>query len=263
MILLLATLITTQLGQLAPPPRPREYRSDGPSRMSRSGQGPSGLPLCDVLSADDKAGAWECMKGDGTMLSGSATTFVPTGTPTNSTEGGFAVRTYTASQNDQQPTAAALPATSFSVCSHHRSATFVAARQFMGFANNGTNAGFAFIGYEIQGAGGNWIAYVSNGSASTGTASVATLSLNTWVFLCTTYQRVGGAADNVLRIYVNGAQVASTSTQRLAQALSSKWSTNGYVDASLGTVRSTRGDFVTYKVLSAADIARIYAGLAL
>ena len=249
------------LGQAAPVhnQHTREVMRTG----SRAGATFQRATLCDILTDGDKAGAWECMKGDGTMLAGSATTFVPTGTPTNSTENGYPVRTYTASQNDQQPTAAVLPSTSFSVCSHHRSATFVASRQFMGFANNGTNAGFAFIGYEIQGAGGNWVAYVSNGAASTGTASVATLSLNTWVFLCTTYQRVGGAADNVLRIYVNGAEVTSTSTQRLAQALSSKWSTNGYVDASLGTVRSTRGDFITYKVLSAADIARLWGKLAL
>lgn len=218
-------------------------------------------PLCDIITSDDKAGAWECMKGDGSMATGSATTFVAKGTPTNSTENGFAVRSYTASQGDEQPANGAFPASSFSVCMHHRSTTNAVAQQ-MAFGTSGAAANFVALPWEIQGAGGDWISYVSDGTAGTALASSSSLSTGTWYLLCFTYERVGGAANNVARTYVNGTQTATSSLYRLAQALSGKWSTNGYVGGVTGGVKSTRGVFITYKVLSAADITRLYGKLA-
>jgi len=234
----------------------REVRRTG----ARTGVQPKGA-LCDVITNNDKSGSWECMKGDGTMATGSATTFVATGAPTNTTVNGFAVRTYTSTQNDQQPANAAFPATDFSVCRHHRS-TSNAVAQLMAFGTSGAAAGYVTLPWEVQGAGGNWVSYISNGTAGSSLASSYSLTTGTWYLLCMTYQRVGGAADNVVRTYVNGVQTATHSTARLAQALSNKWSTNGYVGGSTGAACSVRGVFITYKLLSATDIARLYGRLA-
>ncbi len=61
---------------------------------------------------------------------------------------------------------------------------------------------------------------------------------------------------------MNGTSIATNSTGKLLHALSSKWTTNGYAGAGVGMAKAVRGQFVTYKLLSAADIARIYARLA-
>ncbi len=257
--MLLALLLV--LGQALPVhnQHTREVMRTG-SRGSSHVTAPSVFPLCDLVTAGDKSGAWECMKGDGTMLSGSATTFVATGSPTNTTESGYAVRTYTSAQNDQQPANGALPASSFSVCMHHRSTTNTVS-YLGGFANGLTNATFAVLPWEVAG-GGNWVSYISDGVAQANYASSFSIVTGTWYLLCFTYERVGGAADNVGRTYVNGTETSTASNLKLAQALSSKWTTNGYVGGLSGAAKSTRGFFVTYKVLSAADIARLYAGLA-
>ncbi len=218
------------------------------------------VALCDALTAGDKSGAWECMKGDGTMASGSATTFVATGTPTNTTENGWPVRTYTSAQNDQQPSNAAFPQSDFTVCTHHRSVALPNV-QLAGFGD-GSNAGTATLPFEQQTNGG-LIAYAGDGvGISPGVTSAAGVNTaGAWYLDCYTYQRVGGAGNNVGTLYVNGISVATISTQRLIQALSSKWSTNGATGAVAASASSVRGFLVTYKALSAADIARIYARL--
>lgn len=259
MISILAALVLAQAWPGDVTPRPRLFRSDGAVRMNRLGADTIG-PLCDIITTDDKSGAWECMYGDGTMATGSATTFTATGTPTNTTENGYAVRTYTNAQNDQQPANAAFPASDFSVCMHHRSTT-LAASQLMAFGTTGAPANFAVLPWEMQGAGGGTIAYVSNGTASTGSFANGTFTAGAWTFACFTYTRTGGAADNIGISYMNGAQSATSTNMRLAQALSSKWATNGYVGGSSGNAKSVRGIFITYKKLTASDIARLYASL--
>lgn len=219
------------------------------------------VALCDAMSAGDKSGNWWCMKGDGTMATGSAVTLVATGTPTNSTENGWPVRTYTTTQNDQEPANAAFPASDFSVCKHQRSNALPNV-QLMAFGTSGAVGNFAALPFQ-QEVTGNLTSYTSDGVSAVGNYTSSSVPLpivaNTWVLLCFTYQRVGGAADNVGRTYVNGVQVGTGSTMRLAQGLSSVWSTNGYAGATGGSASATRGVFVTYKLLSAADIARIYA----
>lgn len=219
--------------------------------------------MVDALQAGDKAGAWWGMYGDGTMAAGSAVTLTPTGTPVNSVEGGWPVRTYTAAQNDQEPANVAFPASDFSVCTHHRSAALGTA-QIMVFGSSGASAAFVAMPL-LQDASGNISSYVSNGSTNNGsTISAAPLPLvaGTWHLLCWTYQRVGGAANNVGTIYVNGIQAGQFTSDPLAHALASVWSTNGYAGAAVGQAGSVRGVFVTYKLLSASDIARIYASMA-
>lgn len=226
-----------------------------PSLMSRA------AALCDAVQAGDKAGAWECMKGDGTMLSGSATTFVATGSPTNSTENGWPVRTYTAAQNDQQPAAAAFPASDFTVCKHHRSTALVSG-ELAAFGNFSSAANTVVLPFEQTATSGNLTPLVSNGTAFSVAPSRA-ITAGSWNLLCFTYLRTGGAADNVGTLYVNGVSAGSSSTMKLAQAFATKWSTNGQADSGGGaTASSTRGFFVTYKALSADDVARIYARLA-
>ena len=220
------------------------------------------VSLADALQAGDKAGAWWAMKGDGTMLSGSAVTLVATGSPTNTTENGWPVRTYTAAQNDQEPANVAFPASDVSVC-YHRQSTALPNVQLMAFGTSGAVGGFSILPFEQQ-VTGNFLSYATDGVVSGSYASSGAplpIVAGSWYVLCFTYQRVGGAANNVGTLYVNGVSVGTSSTMRLAQALSSVWSTNGYAAASGGSAGSTRGVFVTYKLLSAADVARISAAV--
>lgn len=224
--------------------------------LPRSGR----VALCDALAAGDKSGSWWCMYGDGTMRSGSAVTLVPTGAPTNTVENGWPVRTYTAAQNDQEPANVAFPASDFSVCYHRRSNALPNV-QLMAFGTSGAAAGFSALPFEQQ-INGNFNTYTSDGVATAFFTSFTGLSAGVWNVLCFTFQRVGGAADNVGTMYVNGVSVGTSSVMRLPQALSSVWSTNGYAAAVGGSAGATRGVFVTYKLLSAADIARISAATA-
>ena len=220
-----------------------------------------GVALCDALASGDKAGNWWCMKGDGTMASGSAVTLTATGSPTNTIENGWPVRTYTSTQNDQEPANVAFPASDFSVCQHLRPGT-VAVSQLAVFGTTGAAATNSTLPFEVQSGAGNLVSYVSDGVAQSSFASTPALTAGRWDVLCFTYQRVGGATNNVATVYLNGISIASSSTARLAQALVSVWTTNGYAGGIVGMDKAVRGAFVTYKLLSAADIARITAGMA-
>ena len=224
----------------------------------------SGVSLANAPQPGDLAGAWWAMYGDGTMRSGSAVTLVPTGTPTNTVENGWPVRSYTAAQCDQEPANVAFPASNFSVCYHRRNVA-LPNTQIMAFGTSGVPATYTALPFELQ-TNGNLVTNITNGVGSVSyTSSTAPLPIvaGSWYVLCFTYQRVGGAADNIGRTYVNGVQVGTSSALSLANtALSSVWSTNGYAAASAAGAGSTRGVFVTYKLLSAADIARISAATA-
>lgn len=257
--MLTALLLSAALSQTLPP---QEDCVRGRCREGGRGRAvwSSGLSLCDAMSSGDKSGNWWCMKGDGTMATGSAVTLVATGAPTNSTENGYAVRTYTAAQNDQEPANVAFPASDFSVCYHRRNVA-LPNTQIMAFGTTGATANHVALPFELQ-VNGNFNVYVSDGATSSFYTAFTGISAGQWYILCFTYQRVGGAANNVGRTYINGVPSDTSSTMRLAQALSSVWSTNGYAGASAAGAGSTRGVFVTYKLLSAADIARIYANTA-
>ena len=228
-------------------------------RSSRGLACASGVALANAPQPGDLSGAWWAMYGDGTMRSGSAVTLVATGSPTNTTENGWPVRTYTAAQNDQEPSDVAFPASDFSVCYHRRSVALPNV-QLMSFGTSGGGAAFASLPFEQQ-TNGNIISYISDGTTGTPFTSTTAMVAGNWYILCFTYQRVG-AGTSVGRLYLNGTQVNSSSAMNLAQALVSVWSTNGYAAASGGSAGSTRGVFVTYKLLSPADIARISAATA-
>lgn len=215
------------------------------------------VQLADALNTGDLAGTWWAMYGNGTMRAGSAVTLVPTGTPTNTTEAGWPVRTYTAAQNDQEPADVAFPQSDFSVGIYHRSVALPAA-DLMNFSVSGTNANSAAIPFE-QAATGTLMSLISDGAVSVPAVSAAAGTKVAGVFqlMIFTYSRVGGVGNNVGDLYVGGVSVGTTATMRLAQAVVSRWSTNGYANAAGGTATATRGAFVTYKRLSAADVARI------
>lgn len=216
------------------------------------------VQLADALNTGDLAGTWWAMYGDGTMRAGSAVTLVPTGTPTNTVEAGWPVRTYTAAQNDQEPANVAFPQSDFTVGILHRSVALPNV-QLAAFGTSGANAAFVNLPFQ-QEVNGNLTSYVSDGVGSINYISSTTplpATAGSWYLLCFTYTRTGGAANNVGITYVNGTQVGTSTVMSLAQGLSSVWSTNGYAAASGGSASSVRGAFVTYKRLSAADIARI------
>lgn len=229
-------------------------------RSSRGLPCASGVQLADAFQAGDLAGAWWAMYGDGTMRSGSAVTLVATGTPTNTVENGWPVRTYTAAQNDQEPANVAFPASDFSACYHRRNVA-LPNTQILAFGTTGVPANHVSLPFELQ-VNGNFNSYASDGAADTFFTSFTGISAGTWYVLCYTYQRVGGAANNVGRLYLNGVPFQSSSVLGLSSALASVWSTNGYAGALAAGAGSTRGAVVTYKLLSAADIARIYAATA-
>lgn len=202
------------------------------------------------------------MYGDGTMRSGSAVTLVATGTPTNTVENGWPVRTYTSAQNDQEPANVAFPASDFSVCTHRRQSALSAGEAVCFGTSTATNPPFAAAPFEQQ-AGGTYFSFISDGPSIAGNFTAGTFAAGVWNHVCFTYQRVG-AGTSVGTLYVNGVAAGSSSTMRLAQALSSVWSTNGCAAAANAPASnaSIRGAFVTYKLLSAADISRIYAATA-
>jgi len=240
-------------------------RTNSRCASGRSGRGlacAGGVQLADALQAGDLSGSWWAMYGDGTMRSGSSVTLVATGTPTNTVENGWPVRTYTSAQNDQEPANVAFPASDFSVCMHRRSSAVVAGEAMCFGTSTATNPPFAAAPFEQQ-AGGSFFSFISDGASIAGAPSGGSFSAGAWFLACFTYQRVG-AGTSVGTLYINGAQAAQSSTMRLAQALLSVWSTNGCAAAanSPATTSSVRGAFVTYKLLSAADIARIYAATA-
>lgn len=264
-----ALILSAALGQWSPqPPGMLQYdpgaqcqRTGGRCLKNRTGNRPNlFVSLADAPAAGDLAGAWWAMYGDGTMRSGSAVTLVPTGSPTNTTENGWPVRTYTAAQNDQEPSNVAFPASDFSVCYHRRS-TALPNTQIMGFGTSGAAVGYSILPFEQQ-INGNFNTYTSDGALTAFFTSFTGLSAGVWNVLCFTFDRVGGAADNIGTLYVNGVSVGTSSVMRLPQALVSVWSTNGYAVAVGGSAGATRGVFVTYKLLSPADIARISAATA-
>lgn len=224
----------------------------------------SGVSLANAPQPGDLAGAWWAMYGDGTMRSGSAVTLTATGSPTNTVENGWPVRTYTSAQNDQEPADVAFPASDFSVCKHHRSVNLAATYELMAFGTTATAAATAVLPFEQTITTGVVMSYTSNGAAYTSAgASSGSVVAGTWAVWCFTYQRVGGAANNVGTLYKDGVQVAQATNMNLVQALASRWSTNGGASGVLlGAASSTRGAFVTYKLLSAADVARITAAVA-
>ena len=83
------------------------------------------------------------------MLAGSSVTLVPTGTPTNTVENGWPVRTYTAAQNDQEPANVAFPASDFSVCYHRRNVA-LPNTQIMAFGTSGLSANSSKFPLQIQ-----------------------------------------------------------------------------------------------------------------
>lgn len=256
---LLAALLALTASAQQSDPRFKRFTQRSPQgRSTRGLMSNNYVSLADALQAGDKAGNWWAMKGDGTMLAGSTVTLVATGSPTNTTEGGWPVRTYTNLQNDQEPANAAFPASDFSVCKHMRSTALTNA-QLMAFGSSGAVAGFSALPFEQQ-TNGNVISYISNGASGSTVTSATAMQAGNWYLLCFTYQRVG-AGTSVGTLYLNGASVNSSSTLGLAQALSSVWTTNGYAGGAGGVAGSTRGVFVTYKLLSAADIARLYAAV--
>ncbi len=92
-------------------------------------------------------------------------------------------------------------------------------------------------------------------------SGITALQAGSWNFICYSYNRVGGAANNVGQMYVNGVPTNGSSVQALIQPLVSVWTSNGYAGATTGHIKSIRGQFITYKVLSAQDIARIASQL--
>lgn len=239
----------------------RAGRDCGTRASSRSGAG-FALSLCDVVQSGDKAGAWECLTGDGTMAPGSSTTWTAVGSPTNSVENGRKVRTYVAATSqDIQPANAAFPASDFSVCQDVRLANTTTHVTFAFGINGGGAATYVFIA-EVNAGATAVNLYLSNGVGGTVTSPAFAFSPGTWYLVCVTYQRVGGAADNVLTLYVNGTSVGSRAAEALAHGLSSRWASNSYGGTvANGGSKSIRGMFVTYKLLSGADISRIYAAI--
>lgn len=231
-------------------------------RSSRGLLCASGVALANAPQPGDLSGAWWAMYGDGTMRSGSAVTLVPTGAPTNTVESGWPVRTYTSVQNDQEPANVAFPASDFSVCVQRRQAALSAGEAMCFGTSTATNPPFVSAPFEQQG-GGTFVGFISDGASIAGSVAGGAFAANSWYLACFTYQRVG-SGTSVGTLYINGVSVGTSSTMRLAQALSSVWSTNGCALAANAPASnaSVRGAFVTYKLLSAADIARITAATA-
>lgn len=223
----------------------------------------AGLPvaqtLCSQLSAAEVASGW-CLNGDGTMAAGSSTTLVAQGAPTDGTStvcpngptcGSEDARRYTATSWHAPAADAALPASDWTYCEvlSVESAGYTAI-----FGSSvGSFATFS-VAIGLSSAAGPTV-YISDGAAASSVA-VSALTFGTTHLFCVTYERVGGAADNVVRTYTDGTAGATSSAQKLAAALESSWKTNGGGGGG-GAAERMFGAFFLPSELSSTRIAAI------
>ena len=200
--------------------------------------------------------------GDGTMRSGSAVTLVATGTPTNTVENGWPVRESTSAQNDQEPANVAFPANDFSAMHSPQAVGTVGWRRpcvrrrrprnppsrLPPFGNKLAAPTLVHLGWALD---------RPNFTAGTFAAGV-------WNHVCFTYQRVGGR-DFPSERSTSTVWLLVSSTMRLAQALSSVWSTNHVALLATAPASNSIAAPWTSPVQAPqrwADISRIYAATA-
>jgi len=236
-------------------------------RAARTFRAPNGgprplSPFCDRFAAGDKTGNWFCLNGDGTMSGGSQVTLSPVASPGTDTSTcvGSVMSFTNVGQSYTQTPSETFPASSLTVCAQLTYHTFPAGLEAFGFGGGaGTPAVTAILPCEVQ-ADGTCKTYTSDGLVWGTSVSTTALVVDVPSIVCVEYTRVGGAANNVITQYFNGAGGGTSSTHRLIQALSSGWALNGPTGIGWSAMKSD-GMFVTYKLLGAARIAAVSAPL--
>lgn len=218
---------------------------------------PSAVSPCDTLTpAEFEDGL--CWSGDGTMRAGSigalsaagsqrAVTVCPSGPD-------CATATATVLGPGQLSQTASLPgpAGDFTACS------LQAPNASVNYADawiQGTNSiGPSNFNWQLGEAAVNPGQFsLSNGTTSTVLNTAAgSFAVGRWVLLCGTYQRVGGAANNLATLYHNGAVDATTNTAVLVASTS-----RSYQLGSTGSTLLLRSAFWVPRLLSPARIAQI------
>ncbi len=239
-------------------------------------------PLCTSLQAGDLAGAWWCLKGDGTMQAGSSTTFSPSASvpivedwivvpsgPNGSTESMTLFNPIAGSQNQWyvSPVVAA-PTGSFTTC----------AIGMVDGVNKAAGAGppQAIVMYATDAfANGSWIMQYASSGAGAGMTTYATGIVNVpnlipavareQGFECGVFQASTLVKSCTFRQGTASAQcVQSAHATANISAVAKKWIV-GAADIT-GAPDEVwrgffRGAFFTEKALSTADITRIGTAL--
>lgn len=234
------------------------------SRFFRSSSGSVGPgQFCDRFTSDDKSGNWFCLNGDGTMASGSQRTLAVVGTPGSeaSTCTGRTQMSFTATtQRYEQSVTEAFPSSSFSICMQLTFPTTPTGLETAAFGTGGAPGTSVVLPCEMQ-SDRRCKLYVSNNVSYTTLTATSAQAADTPAVVCLTYERVGGAADNVATFYLDGAANGTSSTQNLTSTLNSGWAFNGVLtNPGLGAFPfKSDGIFVTYKALAPARVLSVSA----
>ncbi len=182
------------------------------------------------LFASEFIGSWYVMAGDGSMVTGSTGTFAPSVTPPTSVTSSFissgangtagTARRYPASTSVNDTGGTQAPAGDFSFVALVKINTVTGVRQHLGGQSGAINtntSGFLDLGTSAIPA---LFVFNAGGSSSSAVLGFA-VTTRAWTLLVGTYTRTGGAADNILKIYLNGsAGAVTTSNGVLANAAS-------------------------------------------
>lgn len=239
--------------------------------LPASGAGaPVASDLCDAVTTDDKAGNWWCLKGDGTMATGSAVTLSAVGSPTTQTrplcsnglQCADATHGMTDGTSQYWATSSGVqsPTGDFSGC--------VLAALWKGAVGDGN----VLLSLDDNTAGNRVLllndaaqalVFKSDGTSSTATKSLPGNRMRT--LACFTYDYVADGSS-VLTVYVDGVAGTplNTAVGPPASTTGARWSVSARRKAgSADALKAIQhwGSFVTHKVLSAADVARLSAAV--
>lgn len=230
---------------------------------------PTSGDICDAVTTADQAGAWFCLRGDGTMASGSQLTLGDAGSPQVDAKAVCPNGSDCTAVNQVGPlngssefflspaTGAVDGGSSFTSCVAHYNDPVVAPPSFnVGalMAKDNGSARTLFVRYERSGASATAGMYVFKGGGFAYTESALTNGVGT--LICNTYN----GSDGYVREYLN-ASLAHTSlgtqaapldyTAAIGLSVGAMW--NGdYKD-----VGKYQGAFFTEKLLSTDDQTRL------
>ncbi len=244
----LAALALTLLASSALAQRVPQHRRFMQPAARKAGSSAAVVPysFCNQFAAGDKAGTWGCVNGDLTTGSGSSLTFSGVGSPTTTagttcaspSKATFSATKWVASNTTTFPTGA------WSICALYDLTGMADPYSVWSFGDSANH-----YAMTQETASGFWVQYASTGSINTSEPAFALL------FTCLV------STPSTSTIYMNAVQGAGASTT-FTDPGSAAWLFGS--DSLITGYRFAGpflGGFVTEKVLSGADIARLYAAV--
>lgn len=216
---------------------------------------PQNVDLCDAIDAGDLAGEWHCLKGDGGVTEGSVafTNNGPMATQTfaacpNGTDCSSVVRlndTTAASYFSRATTTA--PTGDFTACTVFMGDPLISGSSIASKYNGATGGA-----YDMEVAGTSAFYFYVTGSATPFTTKAIVLGTENLHCMRYTHSTTTGVP------WTNGATDSSVAVTGGIDATSRVHAVNAYATGGGKNLGRYRGSFFTEKVLSAADLGRIF-----